>query len=311
MDLESYADADGSSAHPGVRRLAEGLRTATGKLKHISERTVRSALAAGVERGFIELTAKAPRGRGNKRADVYRLTLPAEIVGEPDEIVEVQTAGIRPGDEIDLEPPIAATQTAGNAGINSGNSSGNSGNQSPKYQQPGLPTTSSFTPAPNAPVPSSRLCNARAGTGIDLSDPPGAISVVEPTDRIAVAKAIVEQYRTSPMCPSGKLPTATRAGIANATLELLKDGYTIRQLADGIAAWAKSGMVSPTQIANFVNRAANTPADNFAHLPPASAKAAGWLQSGERLAAYNRPGNIPQSEIDQRDFAAAARKELV
>ena len=126
LDLESYANADGTNARPGIKRIAEDLRTPDGKLKHISERTVRTALATGVDRGFIDLTAKAPRGRGNKRADVYRLTFPPETVGTPDEIGE--------------------TQTATNTGINSGNQCSNSGNEDTEYRQPGLPTTSSLPP---------------------------------------------------------------------------------------------------------------------------------------------------------------------
>lgn len=77
LELESYADPDGTNAHPGVQRLAENLRTSSGKHGHVSDRTVRTALAAGVERGFIQCTAPAPRGRGNRRASVYRLTFPA------------------------------------------------------------------------------------------------------------------------------------------------------------------------------------------------------------------------------------------
>lgn len=147
LDLESYANADGTNARPGIKRIAEDLRTPDGKLKHISERTVRTALATGVDRGFIDLTAKAPRGRGNKRADVYRLTFPSETVGTPDEIGETQVAGIHASErQAAASPAIGETQTATNTGINSGNQCSNSGNEDPEYRQPGLPTTSSLPP---------------------------------------------------------------------------------------------------------------------------------------------------------------------
>ncbi|MDJ0413824.1 hypothetical protein [Rhodococcus opacus] len=140
LELESYADPDGTNAHPGIMRIAEQLRTPTGKAQHVSERTVRTALATGVDRGFIELTRKAPRGRGNRFSDVYRLTFPLECeTGIP----ETQTAGI-PAEKVEV-------QTAGNALRNTGSLSGITGNQDLYYRQSGLPTTSPSTPEPFTP----------------------------------------------------------------------------------------------------------------------------------------------------------------
>ncbi|MBJ8344828.1 hypothetical protein [Antrihabitans sp. YC2-6] len=118
LELESYADKDGNNARPGVMKMAEALRTEGGKHGHLSERTVRTGLAHGVDRGLIELTHRAPRGRGNRRADVYRIVLPPEIEA-------TQTAG-----NTYPEPPpeIEATQTAGNK-------TGNTGNRRDKYRQ--------------------------------------------------------------------------------------------------------------------------------------------------------------------------------
>lgn len=77
FELESYANADGTNAHPGVLNIAQGLRTPTG---HMSKNTVRSALDEGCRRGFIELVTPGSRGAG--KAAVYRLIVPANGVGE-------------------------------------------------------------------------------------------------------------------------------------------------------------------------------------------------------------------------------------
>lgn len=73
LELESYADPDGTNARPGRNKIAESLLTETG---HVSEKTVRRALALGVELGYIECTTKGKRGRLRNSADVYRLTFP-------------------------------------------------------------------------------------------------------------------------------------------------------------------------------------------------------------------------------------------
>ncbi|WP_442972754.1 helix-turn-helix domain-containing protein [Rhodococcus sp. G-MC3] len=72
LELESYANPDGSNARPGVQRIAEQLGSGD---RHVSEKTVRRALANGVERGFIQCVSKGHGGRGHSAADVYRLVL--------------------------------------------------------------------------------------------------------------------------------------------------------------------------------------------------------------------------------------------
>lgn len=68
--LATYANGDGTGAHPGRGKLAEHL--------DVTERTVRRRL--DVLRADFQLIAKTPmwsgRGRGRK-ADEYRLTMPA------------------------------------------------------------------------------------------------------------------------------------------------------------------------------------------------------------------------------------------
>lgn len=94
LELESYADGNGSNARPGIARIADALQTSNGE--HVSERTVRRALAVGVERGFIECTHKGRRGRDRNSADVYRLTFPPEALDNPvenDAVADIQMSG--------------------------------------------------------------------------------------------------------------------------------------------------------------------------------------------------------------------------
>lgn len=83
LELESYADPDGTNARPGVDRIASHLRTAEDK--GLSEKTVRRGLARGRELGYLEQTAKARRAGDRWLAAVYRLTMPlSDAAGSPD-----------------------------------------------------------------------------------------------------------------------------------------------------------------------------------------------------------------------------------
>jgi len=83
LELESYANPDGTKAHPGIARIAAALRTTT-QAGTVNEKTVRRALAEGVRRGLIECTYKSRGGRAGDDADEYRLTLPAQEAGSDD-----------------------------------------------------------------------------------------------------------------------------------------------------------------------------------------------------------------------------------
>ncbi|QTJ65858.1 hypothetical protein HYG77_09805 [Rhodococcus sp. ZPP] len=152
LELESYTNPDGTNGRPGIKRIAEAL--ATPNDKHVSERTVRRALENGVERGFIFLDEPAPRGRGNRRADVYRLTFPAFSVGE--EIADTQMSTI-PTEKVD-------TQMSTNTDLNSGHDSVISGHPDTYYRTPGCPPTSSSSPDQLSPGEHSPyVSNAGAG----------------------------------------------------------------------------------------------------------------------------------------------------
>ncbi len=90
LELESYANPDGTKAHPGIARIAAALRTTT-QAGTVNERTVRRALAEGVRRGLIECTYKSRGGRAGNDSDEYRLTLPAQEAN-PDDGVEAEEA---------------------------------------------------------------------------------------------------------------------------------------------------------------------------------------------------------------------------
>lgn len=76
LELESWANPDGTNARPGLAGLVGKLRTPRG---HVNERTARRALADGVARGFIERTVKGHGGSGRNTADCYSLRFPKEM----------------------------------------------------------------------------------------------------------------------------------------------------------------------------------------------------------------------------------------
>lgn len=157
LELESFADPDGTDARPGILKIATNLRTSTGKHRHFSDRTVRDALAVGIERGFIELTFKRPRGRGIRLVDVYKLTVPEALEVEPlpckcldEKEKKDRHSGLPP---IPGEKPAA--QAATNTAVITGNSERYYRQSDDKYRQSGLPTTSPLPPDQITPDPSS------------------------------------------------------------------------------------------------------------------------------------------------------------
>lgn len=76
FELESYANPDGTNAHPGVELIAENLLT--DERTPMSEKTVRRALKRAQELGYIEQTAKARRAGDVWLAAVWRLVLAAD-----------------------------------------------------------------------------------------------------------------------------------------------------------------------------------------------------------------------------------------
>lgn len=179
LDLESYANADGTNARPGIKRIAEGLRTPDGK--HVSERTVRRALEKGVTRGFIDISAKAPRGRGNKRADEYRLTFPVELVGAPEEIVDTQVSGISEDDAgTDTNPVLADAQMSTNTGVNSGHLGVNSGHSDPYEWTSECPTTSPLPPDQISPGKKLSSYVSNAGASVSGREEEKAAQAEEP-----------------------------------------------------------------------------------------------------------------------------------
>ena len=129
LELESYANADGSNAHPGVLLMARVLRTEGGRVGHLSEKTVRTALLAGVERGYIVRTEQGRRGRERGSSDVYRLVIP-----EVDGALPV-TAVTGSGDGTTGNPDYRQSAPT------TGNSDATTGKSGADYRQSGLPNT--------------------------------------------------------------------------------------------------------------------------------------------------------------------------
>lgn len=83
LELESYADADGTNAHPGLARIARHLTTPAGR--PISEKTVQRALETGCTAGYIRRTRRGHKGLHRNAADVYELTFPENTLDYPDQ----------------------------------------------------------------------------------------------------------------------------------------------------------------------------------------------------------------------------------
>ncbi|MFI8663056.1 hypothetical protein ACIGKR_23895 [Rhodococcus qingshengii] len=81
LELESHASEDGTNARPGVLGIAQALSTdSAGAHGHLSEKSVRTGLARGVELGFIIRVEQGRVNRGRTYADVYELAMPREYV---------------------------------------------------------------------------------------------------------------------------------------------------------------------------------------------------------------------------------------
>lgn len=83
LELESYAEPDGTNAHPGRARIAQHIRTPKGE--PINEKTVRRALETGCTAGYIRRTRRGRKGLHRNDADVYELTFPEDPLPFPDE----------------------------------------------------------------------------------------------------------------------------------------------------------------------------------------------------------------------------------
>ncbi|TCN53553.1 hypothetical protein EV641_106199 [Rhodococcus sp. SMB37] len=115
LELESYANPDGTNAHPGNERIAAHLATGPGG-DHISLSSVERALRAGRKLGYILQTKKGGRrktgGEVVKAASVWRLTMPAPV--EATSPVTQMTGDSEDGDGITRQttphhPSIEAT----------------------------------------------------------------------------------------------------------------------------------------------------------------------------------------------------------
>ncbi|WP_459682124.1 hypothetical protein [Rhodococcus sp. no. 34] len=252
LEFESYADPDGTNVRPGILTIATSLRTLSGTHQHVSERTVRSALADGIARGYIVLTAKAPRGRGNKLVDVYRLTLPGESQ-EPEltckcaeelrarkeraaKILATQTAANT--DE------ILATQTAANTAVNTGNSASKYRQSEAKYRQPRLPTTSSFTPDQVSPARKHAASVGNSTTDREREnrdDQPAGPPV--PPNAWAVIREVIPAEQ----------PQTVRTELALQVSTLQKSGTAPDVIRDSLTLWLKKPTLGPRALPLIVS----------------------------------------------------------
>ncbi|WP_139804869.1 hypothetical protein [Rhodococcus sp. 1168] len=255
--MDSYADPDGSNAHPGVQRLSEDLRKTGSKTGHVSDRTVRTALALGVQRGFLELTAKAPRRRGNRLADVYRLTMPAEVA---------------PASHVATTNLVApASHVAGVTGTYTGNPDEldrQSGALRPAIH---VADHQSLYTRPTTPDKSS------GDFSMHRSDGPRSRPV--PPEGWKLVRDVV---------PSSTNPQAVRTALALQTSALLNEGFDSDTVKAALEIWVgKKGVgpgILPSLVSDVFKSRAPIRAVPNAGIGPASQKAMGWLAIGEKYA---------------------------
>lgn len=149
LELESYANEDGTNAHPGVNLISVELG--------INEKTVRRALKHGEELGYVIKTQAGRRGRGRNFADVFALSLP-----KPDGLPDSQMSGNSVEPEAttghsDVRQsstwnPSEWPSTTGHFGSTTGHLGTDCRTSSDEYRTTGCPPTSSYPPDPSTPV---------------------------------------------------------------------------------------------------------------------------------------------------------------
>lgn len=249
LELESYANPDGSNARPGVRRIAEALASADG---YVNEKTVRRALATGVERGFIECVEKGHTGRGRNVADVYRLSFEALPV--------------------DIQMSTGDSSTTGHPDVHrstptSGHFETTSGHFDPDHRTSECPPTSSlhqFTP----PVKSG-------GRDFAIADRDGPRSRPVPAEGWKLVRSVIPSEH----------PQAVKTDLALRASTLLKSGTSHETVEAALRLWLTKPHLGPGTLPSLVSEVLKTQ-QPATPLGPASTKAAGWLAVGNSLTGH-------------------------
>lgn len=179
LELESYANEDGTNAHPGVNLISAELG--------INEKTVRRALKHGEELGYVIKTQAGRRGRGRNFADVFALSLPER---------EVTTGH----SDVHQSSPWNTSEpqtTTGHFESTTGHLDTDYRTFSDEYRTPECPPTSPSTPDPFTPVPNTPGpvfdCEALPGEVLDESSSVGV------ADRdIKDVSSDIDWFRTTP-----------------------------------------------------------------------------------------------------------------
>jgi hypothetical protein len=251
LELESYANPDGTNARPGVRRIAENLASGDG---YVNEKTVRRALAVGVERGLIECVEKGHTGRGRNVADVYRLSFES----------------LPP----DIQMSTGEGSTTGHSDVHrslstSGHFSTTSGHFTPDHRTPECPPTSSLHQ-----ITTPDKSGERTFSNPDRSGPRS--KPVPPKGWKLVRSVIPDAH-----------PQAVRTDLAMRAGALLDTGTPAETVEAALRLWLTKPNLGPATLPSLVSEVIKTATPQ--HRTPtnsvgaASEKALGWLAVGQKL----------------------------
>nr|WP_314143362.1 helix-turn-helix domain-containing protein [uncultured Rhodococcus sp.] len=259
LELESYANPDGTNARPGVRRIAENLASGDG---FVNEKTVRRALATGVERGLIECVEKGHTGRGRNTADVYRLAFES----------------LPP----DIQVSTGETSTTGHSDVHrssatSGHFDMTSGHFTPDHRTPECPPTSSLhqftTPEKSG------------GGTFATTDRDAPRSRPVPAEGWKLVRSTIPDTH----------PQAVRTDLAIRAGALTKSGTPAETVEAALRLWLTKPNLGPGTLPSLVSEVLKTqqPTSNMG---PASQKAAGWLAVGHNLAMSTADKRVAQAQ---------------
>lgn len=270
LELESYANPDGSNARPGIKRLSEVLLTGD---RHLSERTVRRALETGVERGFLECVAKGHSGRMRNAADVYNL----RIESQPPDIQMSTDAESTTG-----HPDVhRSASTSGHSEPTTGHLAATTGH--PDVHPP-VPYTSPSTPE-------------KSGGGRVALEEDGPRSRPVPVDAWKMVRGIVPEQH----------PQAVRTELALQAGQLMKSGTDSGLVESALTLWMTKPHLGPRALPSLVSEVikGQTPRNINPQPGPATTKALGWLATAEGIVAARNE----LSTADKRVLQAQAVTE--
>lgn len=189
FELESYAEPDGTNAHPGSELIASMIPSPQKPNSTLSVDQVGRILKKAREIGYIERTAKARRIGPRRHSDVYRLTFPPadEKPQQPDTQMSVNEAAL-PDTQVSTNDAAALpdTQMSSNPSITR--------HEGPDYPTPGCRDTRSFNTNPSSYVSNAGADARETTTEQTLTDIAAEVGGA-PLSRNETAEALARLHR--------------------------------------------------------------------------------------------------------------------